>query len=562
MCKEQYTIGVDYGSLSARGVLVRVRDGEIAAEAEFAYPHGIITGALPDGTPLPGDWFLEHPQDYLDAMSFIVPRLRAQSGIPAAQIVGLAIDFTCSTMVPLDKQGQALCLNEAYASRPHAWVKLWKHHGAKPQAEALQRVSEAQGRPYPDWYGGVISQETLTAKVLEVFAQDRAVYDAADAFVDAGDYVTSQLAGEMCFSLPMAAAKAFWCKESGYPDAAFFGAIDPALADMPQQKLMAHFPNAKRGYPGQGVAKLCAAWAERLGLCPGIALCPAQLDAYAALPGLGVTGPGEALMVVGTSMALLTMQTDRVLVPGVTACLPDTFYPGMWCYACGQSSLGDIFQWFVENYVPADYVQAAKERGMSVHAYLTELARKMEPGDSGLVALDWFNGNRSCLANPRLSGMLLGLGLQTRPEEIYRALLEAVVFGARSIFDTFAASGAPIEEVVLCGGIPMKNTLLNQMYADILRRPIRVSACKQAPALGSAINAAAAAGVMPLSEAIARMHDGAFHVYTTDEARAARYDLLYAEYARLSDYFGRGENRVMERLLAMRAAGKERKRGR
>ena len=178
------------------------------------------------------------------------------------------------------------------------------------------------------------------------------------------------------------------------------------------------------------------------------------------------------------------------------------------------------------------------------------------------MALDWFNGNRSCLANPRLSGMLLGLGLQTRPEEIYRALLEAVVFGARSIFDTFAASGAPIEEVVLCGGIPMKNTLLNQMYADILRRPIRVSACKQAPALGSAINAAAAAGVMPLSEAIARMHDGAFHVYTPDETRAARYDLLYAEYARLSDSFGRGENRVMERLLAMRAAGKERKHGR
>ena len=199
---------------------------------------------------------------------------------------------------------------------------------------------------------------------------------------------------------------------------------------------------------------------------------------------------------------------------------------------------------------------------MSVHTYLTELARKMEPGDTGLVALDWFNGNRSCLANPRLSGMLLGLGLQTRPEEIYRALLEAVVFGARSIFDTFAASGAPIEEVVLCGGIPMKNTLLNQMYADILRRPIRVSACKQAPALGSAINATAAAGVMPLSEAIARMHDGAFHVYTPDETRAARYDLLYAEYARLSDYFGRGENHVMERLLAMRAAGKERKHGR
>ena len=195
-----------------------------------------------------------------------MPRLRAQSGIPAAQIVGLAIDFTCSTMVPLDKQGQALCLDEVYASRPHAWVKLWKHHGAKPQAEALQRVSEAQDRPYPDWYGGVISQETLTAKVLEVFAQDRAVYDAADAFVDAGDYVTSQLAGEMCFSLPMAAAKAFWCKESGYPDAAFFGAIDPALADMPQQKLMAHFPNAKRGLPRTGRGEAVrgvggAAWA-------------------------------------------------------------------------------------------------------------------------------------------------------------------------------------------------------------------------------------------------------------------------------------------------------------
>ncbi|MGN1024835.1 MAG: ribulokinase [Faecousia sp.] len=551
MSKKTYTIGLDFGSLSCRAVLVDTADGGICGEESMEYPHGVMDRSLPDGTALAGSWALQHPRDYVDALLGTVPRLLERSGIDPGAVVGIGVDFTASTVVALDRNFVPLCLNPAFASHPHAWVKLWKHHGGVSEAEQLTKASRVLGRPYLDWYGGVISPECLLAKVIQVYHEDRQVYDSADCFMEAGDYITSLLAGAPVFGLSAGAAKAFWSRD-GYPDSDFFASLDPGLRNLPREKLMDHFPDRRSGYPGEKVGKLCPDMAKKLGLPAGIAVSAPQMDAYAAMPGLGITEPGVMLLVIGTSTGVLLMNERRQTVEGVTACLPDTYYPGLYGYGSGQSSVGDTFQWFLDNCLPENYRSAARQAGVSDHTYLSWLAEQLRPGQTGLLALDWFNGNRSCLANSRLSGMILGLRLGTRPEHIYRALLEATAFGVRAILEAYERGGVGVREVVACGGIAVKNPFLMQMYADVLDMPIQVSLCKQAPALGAAIQAAAAAGCYcDLREAARVMGARRMQTFTPDPENTRQYQRLYGEYIRLYDYFGRGENPVMETLLSI-----------
>lgn len=538
------TIGLDYGSLSCRGILADVRDGSILAQAEMAYPHGILDRQLPDGTPLMGDWCLQHPGDYLAALKKIVPELLKTGGIPKEEVIGIGIDFTASTVIPLDGHFHPLC--ETYPSRPHAWPKLWKHHGASLQAEKLTAACE--NTDYLSRYGGKISSECLTAKVLQVFEEDREMYDAAHGFVEAMDYVTGLLCGIPVFGGSVAAAKAFHSRESGYPDESFFSSVHPDLASLPREKLAERYVNCRFVSPWEKAGVLCPEMADNLGLCPGIAVSGPQMDAYAAMPGLGIAKPGVMLLVVGTSTGVMLLERENRPVEGTTACLPDTYYPGLWGYGSGQASVGDAFAWFVKNCAPEGYAIAAREKGLSIHQYLTELAKELVPGESGLIALDWLGGNRSCLGNPNLSGMILGLTLQTKPEHIYRSLLEATAFGLRRILEAYRSAGVAVEEIWACGGIPNKNPLLMQIYADVLDMPLHVGTCTQAPALGSAIYAAAAAGCGDIFETVAAMGDRSCRVYEPNPGNRQRYDDLYREYRQLHDYFGRGENPVMEKL--------------
>jgi len=541
-----YTIGLDYGSLSCRGILADIRDGRIVAEAEFSYPHGILTDSLPDGTPLNGSWCLQHPADYLSALDHILPNLLKKGGVLPSQIIGIGVDFTASTVIPLDGAFRPLC--ESYPDRPHAWPKLWKHHGARPQAEKLTRLCETYEPDYLRRYGGKISSECLTAKVLQVFEEDRELFDATHSFVEAMDYVTSLLCGAPVFSGSVAAAKAFYSRETGYPSGDFFAALHPALKQLPEEKLMAHYEEFTLAYPGERAGSLCPEMAERFGLCPGIAVSAPQMDAYAAMPGTGIAKPGTMMLVIGTSTGMMLLSKEKKEVEGVTACLPDTYYPGLWGYGSGQASVGDAFGWFVKNCIPESYAQEARERNISVHQYLTELASRLTPGESGLLALDWLGGNRSCLGNPDLSGMILGLTLQTRPEEIYRALLEATAFGARVILEAYRDAGVAVDELWVCGGIANKNDLMMQIYADVLRLPLHVSRCTQAPALGAAIYAAAAAGVGDIFQTVEAMGDCRCRIFEPNSKNQEIYNELYGEYKRLHDYFGKGENAVMEQL--------------
>lgn len=553
-----FTIGLDYGSLSCRGILADVRSGDIWAEATFVYPHGVIDASLPDGTPLPSGFCLQHPSDYLDALQAVIPALIEKSGVLPAQIVGIGVDSTASTVIPVDEAMQPICFNPAFASHPHAWPKMWKHHAACAQAEKLTAISREQQRPYLDWYGGAVSAECLISKVVEIFECDPAVYEAAYAFVELADFIPSRLAGAPVFSTSLACAKAFYDKEKGYPDRDFFAAIDPALAHLPQEKLMERFSNPVLAHPCERTGGLCPEMAQALGLCAGITVCAGQMDAYTPMAALGIDKPGVMMMIMGTSTGIMLLSDRGRPVKGVTASLPDTFFPGLWGYASGQASVGDGLQWFTDHCVPGAYEREAERQGLSIQQYLTQLAQRFSPGETGLVCLDWFNGNKSCLGNPRLSGMFLGLNLKTTPEQIYHAMLEATAFGARVILEAFRDAGVPVNEIRACGGVANKNPLMMQIYADVLGVPISVSKCTQAPALGAAIYAATAekkTGYRSIFDAMGAMAERNFVTYTPDESHRAAYEMLYREYRELHDYFGCGENRIMERLYERRGKG-------
>lgn len=547
-----YTIGLDFGSLSCRGVLVDVKDGAILAEAAMAYPHAVITKALPDGTPLNGSWCLQHPDDFTAAMETVIRALMAQSGVPQTSVVGIGIDCTASTVMPVDGSFRPLCKSAAFSFRPHAWPKMWKHHGAADQAEALTRVSREQNRPYLDWYGGKINPECLIAKVIETYQCDREVYDAAESFIEMADYLTSLLCGKPCYSTSVAQAKAFWSPETGYPDDAFFTAVDPALAGLPL-KLMERYPDRSVARPGEKVGELCPAWAEHLGLEPGTAVSAAQLDGYTPMLSLGIAREAEMMMIIGTSTGIMLLSREGKAVEGVTACLPGTYYPGFWGYASGQASVGDCFDWFVRN-----CVHSAADDGGNPHIRLMQEASRLSVGESGLIALDWVNGNKSVLGNSKLSGMFLGIHMGTTDAHMYRALLEATAFGARRIVEAFRSAGVAIEKIRACGGVAYKNPLLMQIYADVLGVPISVSRMTQAPAKGMAIYAAAAAGEKAghsdLFAAVDAMCDRDCISYQPDAARMEAYQALYEEYVTLHDYFGRGVNGVMERMYSRRLA--------
>lgn len=553
-----YVIGLDFGSLSCRGVLADGKNGHILAAAEAEYPHGIMTELLPDGTPLTGNWCLQHPEDYLDVLDRILPKLCGGNEIPKSQIVGLGVDFTASTVIPLDVHFEPMCATNP--ARPHAWPKLWKHHGAQTQADKLTCLCAERDPDYLNRYGGKISCESLIPKVLQVYEEDPELFRDTHCFVEAMDYVTSLLCGKPVFSSSVAAAKAMFRRENGYPSGNIFGGISSELRNMPQEKLMERFEDFTLAAPGEKVGSLCPEMAERFGLPEGIAISAPQMDAYAAMPGIGIAEPGTMLLVVGTSTGIMLLSEERKNVEGVTACLPDTYYPSLWGYASGQASVGDAFGWFVDQCVPEAYKTAARQRNQTIHQYLSEKAALLKLGESGLLALDWLGGNRSCLGNADLSGLILGLTLQTKPEHIYRALLEATAFGARIIVEAYRVADVPVEEIWVCGGIANKNPLMMQLYADILDLPLHVSRCTQAPALGAAVYAAAAAGLGDVFTMAKTMGDRSCTIYEPNPAHRQTYDCLFAEYKRLHDYFGKGENAVMERLRAVAREAKQERR--
>jgi len=557
----RYAIGVDFGTESGRAVLVDVADGRQVATAVSPYSHGVIDECLPVAgreVRLGPDWALQDPEDYLRVFAEAVPAVLRGSGVDAAEVIGVGIDFTACTMLPTTADGTPLCVLPEHRANPHAWVKLWKHHAAQPDADRINETARTTGQPWLDRYGGRISSEWFFSKALQILDEAPEVYGAADRLIEAADWVVWRLTGTETRNACTAGYKAMWSKRDGFPDRDYFTALDPRLADVIDEKMTRDIrPIGERA---GGLSTEAAAWT---GLLPGTAVAIANVDAHVAAPASTVVEPGRMVMIMGTSTCHIILAPDEHAVPGMCGYVEDGVIPGLFGYEAGQSCVGDHFSWFVEHAVPTTYSEEAQTRGLDIHALLQEKAARLGVGQSGLLALDWWNGNRSVLVDAELGGLLIGATLATVPEEIYRALIEATAYGTRVIIETFEAHGVPVREIVACGGLPEKSPLIMQIYADVTGRPFRLSASDQTPALGSAMFGAVAAGaaagghatIQDAARAMARLKD---LVYEPIPANAAVYDVLYREYTRLHDYFGRGENDVMKTLRRLRAQAVER----
>lgn len=539
----KYSIGIDFGTLSARALLVELENGREIAESEYIYPHAILKSDFFDGIRLEDTDALQHPEDYLKALKNTIRGVIESSGVSRADIVGVGIDFTACTVMPVDRNGTPLCFYEDLKNDPHAYVKLWKHHSAEKEACDITSLSKELDEKWLYSYGGKVSSEWLFPKLLEVYRKSRKVYDKTYRFIEAADWLVWKMTGNEVHSSCMAGYKGLWNSTDGFPKNTFwknFGEdFDVVGTKISDNILETGTLAGKVNEDGEAIS----------GLLPETAVAVPIIDAHAALPAAGITSAGKLMMIIGTSTCHIVMSEHEKNVPGICGRVVGGIIPGLCAYEAGQACVGDSFDWFVKNCVPANYYEAAKTSGKNIFEYITVLAEKLKIGESGLIALDWFNGNRTPLADYSLSGMIMGLTLSTRPEEIFRAILESTAFGTKQIIELYEKNGVEINEVYAAGGISHKNPLLMQIYADVTGKPIKLTASTQAGAKGSAIFASVAGGYFETPDAAAKIiSDKCEKIYAPIPENTKKYQKLYNEYITLSDYFGRGANDVMKRL--------------
>ena len=549
----KYAIGIDFGTESGRALLVDVADGREVATAVYPYANGVIDERLP-GTNirLEPDWALQDPNDYIATIKQTVPAVLRESGVGPVDVIGIGIDFTACTMLPVTVEGTPLCQLPQFRNEPHAWVKLWKHHAAQPEADRINQVARERGEAWLDLYGGKISSEWFFSKALQILDEAPNIYRAAGRLIEAADWVIWQLTGRETRNSCTAGYKAIWQKHEGFPNTAYFAALNPEFVDVIETKMSRDI--LPLGRKAGGLTPEAASWT---GLRPGTAVAVANVDAHATVPAAQATEPGVMTIIMGTSNCHMVLGEERVEAPGMCGVVEDGIVPGYYGYEAGQSGVGDIFAWFVESAVPPVYHEQAKRRGIPLHSLLEEEAAKQQPGEHGLLALDWWNGNRSTLVDVELSGLLVGATLATTAPDIYRALLESTAFGTREIIEALTQNGVPVNRIVAAGGLPERNKLLMQIYADVTNREFRVVRSALAGAVGAAMHGAVAAGAQAGGYDdifVASRHMGGLQdvAYRPIPENVRIYDQLYRDYSTLYAYFGRGENDVMKRLKALR----------
>lgn len=560
MTKRKFAIGVDFGTESGRAVLVDVSNGKELSSVVYKYSLGVIDEYLPvEGRPvrLEHDWALQDPEDYIRTFKRTIPAVLRETGVNPEDVIGLGIDFTACTMLPTLADGTPLCVLPEYMRHPHSWVKLWKHHAAQPEADKINEVARKMGESWLDRYGGKISSEWFFSKMLQILDEDPEIYRAAERMLEAADWVVWQLTGVETRNSCTAGYKAMWSKREGFPRDDYFAALDPRLEHVIDQKMSRQIRSI-----GDRAGSLTPQAAKWTGLKSGTAVAVANVDAHVSVPAATVTEPGRMVAIMGTSTCHMLLGAREQCVPGICGYVEDGIIPGLFGFEAGQSGVGDIFAWFVDTAVPPEYHSAAKKHNVDIHALLEKEAAILKPGESGLLALDWWNGNRSVLVDVDLTGLLLGPTLSTKAPEIYRALIEATAFGTRTIIESFEKNNVSVNELVTCGGLPEKNKLLMQIYADVTGRELKVTASKQTPALGSAMFGAVAAGESEggydsIFEAALKMARLKKETFKPDPIARRVYDQIYGDYSSLHDYFGRGVNDVMKRMKQLRAGSRK-----
>jgi L-ribulokinase len=543
----RYSLGLDFGTESVRVLVVDIRDGRVAGSASLAYRHGVIDQELPtNGAKLPPDYALQHPRDWIDSCAAACRQGVAQSGATADQIVGVGVDFTSCTMLPTLRDGTPLCLLERFKHVPLAWPKLWKHHGAKAETDRINQVARERNEAWLSRYGGIVGLEWFFPKVLETLNRAPDVYEMAEVWLEAGDWLVWQLTSgpfphcstdALVRSTCQAGYKAMWNRQTGFPSPDYFAAVHPRMRDVVEQKM----PGTLRS-PGCTSGALSERAAELMGLRAGIPVSAAIIDAHSGVPGAAVASPSTLVMVMGTSSCHMMNSRIERMVPGVAGVVEEGILPGYFGYETGQASVGDAFAWI------------AKITGLS-HEELNRRARQLPPGSDGVIALDWLNECRTPLMDGRLSGAFVGVTLNTKPEQLYRAVMEATAFGVRWIVETLREAGVPCRRFVASGGLPGKSPLLMQIYADVLDARIRLPETDQSVALGAAILGCIAAGTevtgyASISQAIHAMSRWREDlVYRPDLQNRKKYERLYPLYRSLADANGTVAN-VMRQLRA------------
>ena len=545
MSKDKYVIGVDYGTLSGRALLVRVSDGSEIASAVHEYSHGVMEDVLPySGKKLPPDWALQAPSDYIDVLKNTVPEVLKASGVDPQDVIGITTDFTACTVLPVTQEGTPLCELSQFKDNPHAYVKLWKHHSAQSHADRINELAHSRKEQWISRYGGKISSEWEFAKALQLLEESPDIYEAMRYWIEAADWIIWQLCGTYVRNICTAGYKGIY-QDGRYPSREYLAALNPKFENFVSDKL-----EHTIGDLGAKAGTLTAEASRWTGLPEGIAVAVGNVDAHVTSAAANAVKPGQMVAIMGTSTCHVMVSDKLAEVPGMCGVVPGGIVSGMLGYEAGQSGVGDIFGWFANNFSPADYQEKAESAGVDIHTYLSDLVESQPVGAHGLVALDWQSGNRSTLVDHQLSGLIMGLTLSTKPEEIYRAIVESTAFGARKIVETFNKSGVPVKEFIAAGGL-IKNKFVMQIYADVLNMPITVIKSSQGPALGSAIHAAVAAGsyknVVEASAAMGGVEDARF---IPNAANVQVYDKLYRQYNTLYENFG--HNEMMHELRQIR----------
>ncbi len=551
--KKKFTIGIDFGENSASAILVNVSNGKLVASTTNNYPHGIITDKLP-GTDieLGLNWALQHPSDYINALKRTVPKLLKESQIQPEQIIGIGISFQGSTLIPTLKDGTPLALIEDYKNEPHAWPKHWTHFAAREKAEQLTQIAIDRLEIFLDRYGGRINSDWFFPKVWEIFDESLSIYNAADRLIEASDWLVWQLTGVESRSLSTAGFKALWSKQEGFPLETFFGVMHPTLTNVVSEKMMEEVTPV-----GVQVGELSEIAANWMKLIPGIPVSTGMLSNYAAVPAATVTEPGKLVLILDNLFSHLVLSNREFHIPGIHGMVEDGIIPGLNLYEAGQASGFNQLTWFMENSLPRNFESEARKRKVDLYTLIEEKAMALEPAQSGLVALDWWNGTQSILQREDLRGLLLGFSLKTKPEEIYRTLIEASAFGTRKIFETFIASGMAIDEIIVTNADPGKNRLLLNILANVSGMEIKVAESPFASALGAAMFASVAAGeelggYATIEDASSKMARLKGKTFIPNNADKQTYNRLYSEYTQLHDYFGYEHNNVMIRLKNQR----------
>jgi L-ribulokinase len=534
MAAQSYAVGVDFGTESGRAVLLDLASGEELASGVVRYPHVVIDRELPHtGEWLPPDWALQDPDDWLLVLEDAIPYVVAEAGVDPEQVVGLGIDFTSCTVLPVDGDGVPLCKFEHWRGRPHAWPKLWKHHAAQPVADRLNEVALERGESFLSRYGGRISSEWYFPKLIELWLEDRELYDEAHGFIEAADWVVWYLTGLERRQACTAGYKALWSPDERFPSADYFKSAYPGF-DTPLAKLGDSFAPL-----GTLAGTLRPDVARDIELPESVAVAVGNVDSFVSVPGCGVERAGVYVTVVGTSICDMVVDAREVRLPGINGVVRDGILPGLYGYEAGQVAVGDMLAWYMRTIDTAgEGFEAVEER-----------AGRLQPGETGLVALDWWNGNRSILTDHHLTGALFGLTVQTDRDQLYRALLEAIAFGNRRIVDNFTEHELAIEEIVACGGIAERSPLLMQLFADTTGLTVHVPASTEVPARGAALFGAVAAKAFPdIHAAIRAMRPESAASYTPDQRAKATYDRVYAIYRDLYDLLGRSHAELLHGL--------------